>query len=162
LAGLFYGTDDTGKGAASSFRTDAWDRVYMSSGAFEEYDSAPAEIIEIQNKPICFAAVADLGVQGSIKRSALNFGGINYAANDAFTVDGGTGTLATGIVLTQTGGAVTSYSLTLTPLGYLLGTGVATTSADGGTGLTINITELDYSENTTTVTVVLNLLKLAL
>jgi hypothetical protein len=83
------------------------------------------------------------GVNG-IRTSTLNNGGSGYAINDTFTVDGGTaGLLATGKVLTVSGGVVLTYSILTFGSGYSVANGITTTATlGGGTGLIINITAL--------------------
>ena len=66
-------------------------------------------------------------------------GGSGYAADDTFTIDGGS-TLATGKVLTVAAGVVVTYSITDPGEGYSIETGVGTTATSGaGTDLEIDI-----------------------
>lgn len=67
--------------------------------------------------------------------------GAAYANNDLFNIDGCGGTDATGKVVTNTAGAVATYSILTAGHGYVAGTtGCTTTATTGiGTGLQLNI-----------------------
>ena len=89
--------------------------------------------------------IATTATAGSGTGFAINIlslsgaGGSGYAADDTFTVDGGT-TLATGKVLTVSAGVVVTYSTTDPGEGYSVKTGVSTTATSGaGTDLEIDI-----------------------
>ena len=92
--------------------------------------------------------IATTATSGSGTGFAINIvslsgaGGSGYAANDTFTIDGGS-TLATGKVLTVSAGVVVTYSITDSGEGYSVKTGVGTTATSGaGTDLEIDILTL--------------------
>ncbi len=88
---------------------------------------------------------AGTGYQTGTNVATTTFGdaGTGYAVNDTFTVDGGTVTLATGHITSESGGKVTGFAIDTPGAGYSLGNGVATTATlGGGSGLKVNITAL--------------------
>jgi len=81
---------------------------------------------------------------GSIETIALNAAGAGYAINDILTLAGGVnGTVrVTGVAA----GAITTFVLVSAGSGYIVENGVATTSPDGGSGATFNITALTIND----------------
>jgi hypothetical protein len=88
-------------------------------------------------------AFVESAAAGQIKTAAVTAGhaGTGYAVGDAGTISGGTGLSATYQVVTITGGAVTSFTITYAGTGYAVVTGAATVATSGaGTGFEVNIT----------------------
>jgi hypothetical protein len=86
--------------------------------------------------------VSSMGYDFTINITAIGGGGSGYAVDDTFTINGGT-TLATGKVLSVTGGVVTTYEILTPGKGYSVKGSVATTKTSGsGGGLRINILSL--------------------
>lgn len=81
---------------------------------------------------------------GAVDLTVKNAGGLLYAANDTGTISGCSGNAPTYKVLTVTGGAVTTFSLTYSGTGCSTATGAATATGGAqpgiGTGFTINTT----------------------
>lgn len=91
----------------------------------------------------------------SVLSIAVNSGGLGYAIDDTFSIDGSIGEPATGHVLTVDGmGAVLTATLDSGGSGYTASTAVPTTTLTGiGTGLTLNTTVSGsgFTINVTTV-----------
>lgn len=99
---------------------------------------------DTEGKPICVAAVTSLDTDGFTMEILdsisveVNSGGATYAVGDTGTIGGGDG-LATYTVTGESGGAVTSVTVS-GGSGYVSATGAATTATTGaGTGLTLDI-----------------------
>ncbi len=88
-------------------------------------------------------AFVESAAAGQIKTAAVTAGhaGTGYVVGDAGTISGGTGLSATYQVVTVTGGAVTSFTITYAGTGYAVVAGAATLATSGaGTGFEVNIT----------------------
>ncbi len=81
---------------------------------------------------------------GSIETIVLNAGGAGYAINDIVTIAGGNGGVIR--VTNVAAGAITAFTLVSAGTGYVADTGVASFSADGGTGATFDITALTIND----------------
>lgn len=81
---------------------------------------------------------------GSIETITLNAGGAGYAVNDILTLSGGiNGVLrVTGVLA----GVITTFVVVSAGSGYSVENAVATTSPDGGSGATFNITALTIND----------------
>ncbi len=98
------------------------------------------------DNPIAIATITRTATSITGLNPTPTAGGTGYNINDLLTLAVGTGGVARVTAVSSTG-AVTAVSLESVGTGYSVGTGIATTVAPvGGTGCTLAITSVDFTE----------------
>lgn len=92
---------------------------------------------------------------GNIVSSSINVAGTGFSEGDPFTLDGGAGSLADGVVdAVDESGGIVGYHLNPNVAAFYPISDISLSATSGeGSGATINITELDYSRNPTSLQV---------
>lgn len=155
---------------ASSATDETWTDLYSAiSGAISAAsDNVNATFLtdvpsaDYDNQPLSLASAHSLRF-GPIATSTKNAGGTGYAPGDTGTVDGAGSADATYVIDTvDGGGAVLTYHLDASGTAYEDTIGVTTTaSSGGGSGFTIDITDVAKGNGTLEITIYYVLLDLS-